>query len=122
MHATRRESRRPYIFAAAMLSLVAAGCQEHGVTAPPPGTSTSTAPAPAPAMPMPPASDVNPTTNPMPVPGKGTDVVQDKGTATGMPGGEAGTVASSGKPGSGTDAGAGTGPAVSSAGRIENKK
>jgi len=124
MQERQRNARRPLIFAAAILSLAAAGCQDRGrgVTAPPPSAGTSTAPAPAPATPMPPTADVKPSTDPVAVPGKGTDVEQDKGTQTGMPGGEAGTVPSSGKPGSGTSSGAGTGAAVSSGERIQNKK
>lgn len=78
-----------------------------------------------PATPPPPASTptppANPTSDPAPVPGKGAEVTE-KGTQTGMVGGESGTVASSGKPGSGTDSGAGTGPAESSGSKVENKK
>lgn len=122
MQQRQRNTQRPLIFAAALLSLAAIGCQDRGVTAPPAGTTTSTAPAPAPATPMPPAADVKPSTDPAPVTGAGTEVTQDKGTQTGMPGGEAGTVPSSGKPGSGTSAGAGTGPAVSSGEQTQNKK
>ena len=55
-------------------------------------------------------------------PGSGTDVESKKGTVTGMVGGEAGTVASDGKPGTGTASGAGTGAAQSSGEKIENKK
>lgn len=130
MQQRQRNAQRPLIFAAAMLAAaMATGCGQRntgntpdGVSAPPPSTTTSTAPAPASATPMPPASNVAPTANPAPVPGQGTELSQDKGTATGMPGGEAGTVASSGKPGSGTQAGAGTGPAVNSGSTTQNKK
>lgn len=129
MQQRQRNTQRPLILAAAVLALAAAGCGQRdagntpdGVKAPPPATTTSTAPAPAPATPTPPAADVKPSTDPAPVPGKATEITQDKGTATGMPGGEAGTVASSGKPGSGTSSGAGTGPAVSSGEKTENKK
>jgi hypothetical protein len=48
------------------------------------------------------------------VPGKAEDVGAKGGATTGMIGGEAGTVASSGKPASGTESGAGTGAAQSS--------
>lgn len=130
MQQPQRNTQRPLIFAAAVFAVAAAaGCGQRdagntpdGVKAPPPATTTSTAPTPAPATPMPPASDVKPSTDPAPVPGQGKDVTQDKGTETGMPGGEAGTVPSSGKPGTGTSSGAGTGPAVSSGEKTENKK
>ena len=83
-------------------------------------------PAP-PAAPAPAATPANvaptPTSSaPVVPPGTGTDVESKKGTVTGMVGGEAGTVASSGKPGSGTASGAGTGAAQSSGERTENKK
>lgn len=130
MQQRQRNTQRPLIAAAAVLAVAAvAGCGQRdagntpdGVKAPPPATTTSTAPAPAPATTVPPAADVKPSTDPASVPGKATEVTQDKGTQTGMPGGEAGTVASSGKPGSGTSSGAGTGPAVSSGEKTENKK
>lgn len=130
MQQRQRDAKRPLMYAAAVLSVAAiAGCGQRsegntadGVKAPAPSTTTSTAPAPAPATPVPPAAEVKPTTDPAPVPGKGTDPSQDKGTYTGMPGGEAGTVASSGKPGTGTQAGAGTGPAVGSGSTTQNKK
>lgn len=130
MQERQRPAQRPLIYAAAIVALTAAaGCGQRnegntpdGVKAPTPSTTTSTAPAPAPATPVPPAADVAPTANPAPVPGKATDPSQDKGTYTGMPGGEAGTVASSGKPGTGTQSGAGTGPAVGSGDTTQNKK
>ncbi len=130
MQPAQPNTQRPLMYAAAVVSVAAlAGCGQRsegntpdGVKAPAPSTTTSTAPAPAPATPMPPATEVKPTSDPAPVPGKGTDVTQEKGTATGMPGGEAGTVGSSGKPGSGTQSGAGTGPAVGSGNTIQNKK
>lgn len=59
---------------------------------------------------------------PVIAPGAAIDVESKKGTVTGMVGGEAGTVASSGKPGTGTASGAGTGAAKSSEEKTENKK
>lgn len=75
----------------------------------PAATPANVAPAPTSSAPVIPA-------------GSGTDVESKKGTATGMVGGEAGTVGSSGKPGTGTASGAGTGAAQSSDEKIENKK
>jgi hypothetical protein len=49
-------------------------------------------------------------------------VVTKKGTETGMVGGESGTVAASGKPGTGTASGAGTGAAQASDDKTSNKK
>ena len=94
--------------------LAVAGCQERARTVEPVPT-TPTAP---PSTPVPTTSS----SDPVQVPGKGTDVTQQKGTETGMIGGASGTVASGGKPGSGTVSGAGTGPAKESGDRIENKK
>jgi hypothetical protein len=54
--------------------------------------------------------------------GPGTDVTEKGGPETGMVGGASGTVASGGKPGSGTDAGAGTGAAESSTSKEEKEK
>jgi hypothetical protein len=54
--------------------------------------------------------------------GPGAEVTEQKGTETGMVGGASGTVASGGKPGSGTSAGGGTGPAVSSTEKTEKKE
>ena len=102
----------------ALLSLLAAsatamslGCTDRKV-------ETTTVPAPAPATtPAPsPASSA-----PVIAPGTGEDVTK-KGTSTGMIGGEAGTVASSGKPGTGTDSGAGTGAAQGSGAQTTDKK
>jgi len=98
-----------------MLTLLAvAGCQERARTVEPVPT-TPTAP---PATPVPTTSS----SDPVQVPGKGTEVTEQKGTETGMVGGASGTVASGGKPGSGTVSGAGTGAAQESGERIENKK
>lgn len=82
------------------------------------------APPAAPAPAATPANVVPTPTSSAPVmpPGSGTDVESKKGTATGIVGGEAGTVASSGKPGTGTASGAGTGAAQSSGEKTENKK
>jgi hypothetical protein len=49
-------------------------------------------------------------------------VTEKGGTETGMVGGEAGTVPSSGKPGTGTSEGAGTGAAKSSTSKEETGK
>lgn len=130
MQRPQRHMQRPLIFAAAVAVAAVAGCGQRsdgntpdGVKAPPPApVTTSTAPAPAPATPMPPATDVKPSGDPAPITGQAVDPATDKGTKTGMPGGEAGTVASSGKPGTGTADGAGTGPAVSSGEKTVNKK
>lgn len=94
------------IAASATLSVV--GCSERKPTPPP-------APAPAPSTAAP-SSSAPPVT-----PGSAADVTK-KGTETGMIGGESGTVASSGKPGTGTESGAGTGAAQSSDSKTENKK
>jgi hypothetical protein len=94
------------IAALAMLSVV--GCSERKPTPPP-------APASAPSTASPSSS------SPPVAPGSVSDVTK-KGTETGMVGGESGTVASSGKPGTGTSSGAGTGAAESSDSKTENKK
>lgn len=94
--------------------LAVAGCQDRVRTVEPVPT-TPTAP---PSTPVPTTAS----SDPVQVPGKGTDVMEEKGTQTGMIGGASGTVASGGKPGSGTVSGAGTGPALESGERIENKK
>jgi hypothetical protein len=93
---------------ASMLSL--SGCSERK-----PAPVTAPAPAPAPSAPAP-TSSAPPVT-----PGTASDV-NKKGTETGMVGGESGTVAASGKPGTGTSEGAGTGAAVSSDTKTEDKK
>ena len=69
------------------------------------------------------SSDASPTSSstPVAVPGQGTDVTAKDATA-GMVGGASGTVASGGKPGSGSSSGAGTGAAVSSDEKVETKK
>ena len=104
----------------AIFSMLAlGGCSERKttVTTPTPAPAPAAAPTPA-ATPAP----VTPTSNaPVISPGSGSDVTK-KGTETGMIGGEAGTVASSGKPGTGTAEGAGTGAAQSSDSKTENKK
>jgi hypothetical protein len=78
----------------------------------PPNTASPTA-----ANPARPPNDVSD-----PSKGPGVEVTEEKGTETGMVGGESGTVASGGKPGSGTAAGGGTGPAVSSSEKTEKKE
>lgn len=76
-------------------------------------TNTATQSAPPAARPSEDVSD--------PAKGPGVEVTEQKGTETGMVGGASGTVASGGKPGSGTSAGGGTGAAESSSERIEKK-
>ena len=97
--------------ALAALLMTLASCGERQPVAPPP------APKAAPA-PVPPAST---STAPVIPPGTAEDVTK-KGTSTGMIGGESGTVAASGKPGSGTDSGAGTGASQASDSKTSDKK
>ncbi len=88
----------------AIVLAVVAACGERSSD-----SKSSGAPAaapPAPAASAPPSS--------APMAGKAEDVTAKGGTTTGMVGGEAGTVASSGKPESGTQSGGGTGAAQSS--------
>jgi len=59
--------------------------------------------------------------DPVAVPGKGVDAAA-KDTQSGMIGGASGTVASGGKPGSGSTSGAGTGAAESSDAKVDTKK
>ncbi len=93
----------------AVFAFSSCGDRKPPPPAAPAATPATVAPAPTSSAPViPPAS--------------GTDVESKKGTATGMVGGEAGTVASSGKPGTGTASGAGTGAAQSSDEKTENKK
>lgn len=82
-------------------------------------TVTTPAPAPAPTTATPP--NTSSSSGPVIAPGTAEDVTK-KGTSTGMIGGEAGTVASSGKPGTGTDSGAGTGAAQGSDSKNTDKK
>ena len=91
------------------------GCSERKTetTVVPPATS---APASAP-----PPSTSSSSSAPVIAPGTAEDVTK-KGTSTGMIGGESGTVASSGKPGTGTDSGAGTGAAQGSDSKTTDKK
>ena len=97
---------------------MALGCSDKKV-------GTTTVPAPTPSAPATtPASAPAPSPSssaPVIPPGTGEDVTK-KGTSTGMIGGEAGTVASSGKPGTGTESGAGTGAAQGSGGQTTDKK
>ena len=82
-------------------------------------TVTTNVPAPAPASA--PANTSSSSSTPVIPPGTAEDVTK-KGTSTGMIGGESGTVASSGKPGTGTDSGAGTGAAQGSDSKTTDKK
>ena len=89
------------------------GCSERRTeTTPPAATPPVSAPAPA---------STSSSSAPVIPPGTAEDVTK-KGTSTGMIGGEAGTVASSGKPGTGTDTGAGTGAAQGSGSNTTDKK
>lgn len=97
------------------------GCNDRKPATP--ATSTPPTPMQSPAVTSPPATTSAPTSNaPAIAPGTGTDVVTKKGTETGMVGGESGTVAASGKPGTGTASGAGTGASQASGDRTVNKK
>ena len=102
------------LIAALSFSLSACGDRKADTTTAPAAKSVP--------APTPPASTPAPTsTAPVVPPGTGEDVSK-KGTSTGMVGGESGTVASSGKPGTGTDSGAGTGAAQSSDSKTADKK
>mgnify|MGYP003483654157 FL=1 len=102
------------LIAALSLSLSACGDRKADTTTAPAAKSVP--------APTPPASAPAPTsTAPVVPPGTGEDASK-KGTRTGMVGGESGTVASSGKPGTGTDSGAGTGAAQSSDSKTVDKK
>ncbi|MBC8119083.1 MAG: hypothetical protein H7X75_05865 [Burkholderiaceae bacterium] len=106
----------------ALLSALAilSGCSDRNpgaVKAPASSPAPSTPPATAPTSTPAPSSS-----GPVIAPGTGTDVVTKKGTETGMVGGESGTVAASGKPGTGTASGAGTGAAQASDEKTSNKK
>jgi hypothetical protein len=94
---------------------VLAACQDRKPTgAQTPSASGGEYPTPSDAS-SPPSGD------PIAVPGKGADVTA-KDTQSGMVGGASGTVASGGKPGSGSTSGAGTGAAVSSDSKVDTKK
>jgi hypothetical protein len=97
----------------AAISLGGCGDRQPAATSAPAAKSV-----PAPTTPATPAPT---STAPVIPPGTGEDVAK-KGTSTGMVGGESGTVASSGKPGTGTDSGAGTGAAQSSDSKTADKK
>lgn len=97
---------------AVLAASICAGCSDKK-------TVTTTVPAPAPASA--PANTSSSSSAPVITPGTAEDVTK-KGTSTGMVGGESGTVASSGKPGTGTDSGAGTGAAQGSDSKTSDKK
>lgn len=110
------------------VALVLGACSDS----PRPYGDRTTAPAPpaserspgGPTM-TPPANTAAPAPNaaaPVVPPTSAEDVDAKKGSETGMAGGASGTTASGGKPGSGTEAGAGTGPAQSSGARTETNK
>ena|ERR671912_2535468 len=113
--ATNQKVLRMTLTSSVLFAALCLGCSERKTvtTTVPPATS---APASAP-----PATTSNPSSAPVIAPGTGEDVTK-KGTSTGMIGGESGTVASSGKPGTGTDSGAGTGAAQGSDSKTTDKK
>ena len=84
---------------------------EPVTSSPPPNTA-----APTTQTPTPPAADMTD-----PAKGPAEAVTEKGGSETGMVGGASGTVASGGKPGTGTDAGAGTGPTQSSDSKEQTK-
>ena len=101
--------------ATAVAFFALAACQDRKPSqAPPPPASSGEYPTP---------SSVSPTSSsdPVAVPGTGTDATA-KDTTSGMVGGASGTVASGGKPGSGSTSGAGTGAAESSDAKPASKK
>ena len=120
------ERSRRWLMAAVVpsaLALTLAACSDsprpYGAKTTPQGATPANTAAPTtdtPAAPPPSAS------TPVIPPNTATEVDQKKGSETGMFGGASGTVASGGKPGSGTASGAGTGPAESSGEKQENKK
>jgi len=101
--------------AAALVALLVGACSDRKTITTTPATTTTPASTPSAS------TSVPASTGPVIAPGTGEDVTK-KGTSTGMVGGEAGTVASSGKPGTGTESGAGTGAAESSGSKTTNKK
>lgn len=109
------------VSALASAFLLLSGCSDRNPAPTKPAASSPSASTP-PAT-SPPASTATPSSSgPVIPPGTGTDVVAKKGTETGMVGGESGTVAASGKPGTGTASGAGTGAAQASDEKTSNKK
>jgi hypothetical protein len=101
--------------ATAVVFFALAACQERKpAEAQTPSASSGEYPTPSSAAPT-------SSSDPVAVPGKGTDVTS-KDTTSGMVGGASGTVASGGKPGSGSTSGAGTGAAVSSDSKVDTKK
>jgi len=101
------------VAAAAVVTL--ASCQERKPTEAPPSPASSG------EYPNPSAASPTSSSDPVAVPGQGTDVTA-KGAETGMVGGATGTVGSGGKPGSGSTSGGGTGAAVSSENKVDTKK
>lgn len=113
-----RVPRMPSVLLPITLALLAlTACDRRD---PPVETVTRTPPAntaaPTAQTPTPPAADMTD-----PAKGPGQEVTEKGGTETGMVGGASGTVASGGKPGTGTDAGAGTGAAQSSDSKEQTK-
>ena len=105
--------------AAMIVAIALTACSDRRPTqTTPPVTTAPTAPT-APTVTTGTSSS---SSGPVIAPSTATDVVTKKGTETGMVGGESGTVAASGKPGTGTASGAGTGAAVASDEKTTNKK
>lgn len=97
---------------AGLFACLVVGCSDR-TSAPAAKSTPSSSPAPS-ATPSPSGAPVVP-------PSTAADVTK-KGTSTGMIGGESGTVSSSGKPGTGTTEGSGTGAAQSSGSQTVDKK
>lgn len=100
---------------AAVAVVMLAACQDRKTPVPPPS------PASTGEYSSPSGDSRTPSGAPVAVPGTGTDATA-KGPETGMVGGASGTVASGGKPGSGSTSGAGTGAATSSDSKVDTKK
>ena len=101
------------LLSSALLALMLAACSDKKTVTTVPAPTTAPPANTAPATPV--------SSAPVIAPGTAEDVTK-KGTSTGMIGGEAGTVASSGKPGTGTDSGAGTGASQASDSKTTDKK
>gem|GEM_PF-6083010 len=101
----------------ASLGVIALGsCSDRKTVTTTPAPSTTSSPGPVPT-----STPTTSTSAPVIAPGTAEDVTK-KGTSTGMIGGESGTVAASGKPGTGTDSGAGTGASKASGSETTDKK
>ena len=102
----------------AALGVIALGaCSDRKTVTTTPAPSTTSSPGPVPTS----TPTTTSTSAPVIAPSTAEDVTK-KGTSTGMIGGESGTVAASGKPGTGTDSGAGTGASKASGSETTDKK